>query len=166
MKNIIARIVVGMMVSMCLFACGSKSSDTSPAVDSISITSISPASAVTGTNTPFAVDVSYSLVSKDSGLLSVGFNANEVNSFLIIASQTHTVAKGSGTHTFNTSASPVNWGSAGSFQAHVILSENPHPPTWSPLASASKSIAITPSAANTLMTTTDAPSQCHNDVCR
>jgi hypothetical protein len=165
--------MIATVVLVCLVACGSKSSsDPAPsATDSISITSISPASAVTVTNTSFAVEVSYSLASKDSGLLMLGFNTNKVDSYSMISSQTYTVAKGSGTHIFTATATPVDWGSTGTFQAYVNLSENPHPVPWTPLASDTKTISASSSAApvvgisaNAFKSTTNSV-QCNNDVC-
>jgi len=167
MKNGIVWAVICMIVCMSLFACGGggASSDTNISGDGISITSISPASAIANQDTPFEVEVSYSLTSKDSGLLMVGFNTTQVDSFSMMSSQTYTVAKGSGTHTFNVTTTAVNWGSAGSFQAYVNLSENPHSTQWTPLASHVKTISISPSAANALMTT-GMVYHCNNGVCR
>jgi len=173
MKKGIVSAVVCMLVSMSLFACGggSSSSDANAAIDSVSIISVSPASAATGTNTSFAVEVSYSLATKDSGLLMVGFNTNQVDSFSMISSQTHTVAKGSGTHTFIATATPVDWGTAGTFQAYVNLSENPHPLPWTPLAGDKKTISVSSGAAPFVgISANDFKSaansvQCNNDVC-
>jgi len=74
------------------------------------------------------------MASKDSGLLMVGFNTDQVDSYGMISSQTYTVAKGSGTHMFTATATPANWGPIGTFQAYVNLSENPRPSSWTPLA--------------------------------
>lgn len=132
--------------------------------DSISIISISPTSAVANHVTSFAVKVSYSLTSKNSGLLMVGFNTNQVDLFRTISSQEYTVTKGSGTHTFNVTTTPVNWGSTGSFMSYVNLSENPHPLPWTPLASDAITISTFQSVAKSLVST-DSPSQCENDAC-
>jgi len=179
MKKGIVSVVICIMVSMGLFACGGGSSssdtnvasDTNAAIDSVSITSISPANAILGISTSFVVEVSYSLASKDSGLLMVGFNTDQVDSYGMISSQTYTVAKGSGTHMFTATATPANWGPIGTFQAYVNLSENPRPSSWTPLAGDKKTISISSSpapvvgiSANVFKSRTNSV-QCNNDVC-
>jgi hypothetical protein len=174
----IASAVVCVIFSFSLFACGGGGGSPAPntGTDSISITSVSPASAVAGASTIFTVDVSYTLASKDSGVLKIGFNTGlehtglDVDKFYLDP-QELIVAKGSGTHTFTSTAVPVDWGSAGSFQAHVNLSENPHPDTWSPLTSDSSTISIDTGASPVGVVTANAIKsattsiQCNKDIC-
>jgi len=169
MKRAVTHVMLSVFVAVAfaLAGCGGGNSGTSNAStsgDIISINSISPTSSVANQVTSFAIEVSYSLTSKDSGLLMVGFNTDQIDSFTMIPSQEFTVPKGSGTHTFNVTTTPVNWGSAGSFKAYVNLSENPHPSTWTALANNSITIPISASTAKALMSI-DAPSQCDKDVC-
>ncbi len=112
------------------------------APDSIAIVSVSPSSAVNGASTSFAVVVSYSLATKNSGMLMIGFNTASANSYTLLPNPQPTVLKGTGTYTFNVTATPTDWSPAGTFQVYVNLSENPHPASWVPLASASKAIAL------------------------
>lgn len=171
-KGIVSTVVY-VIVSISLFACGGGGGTTAPntGTDSISITSVSPASAVAGTSTTFTVEVAYTLATKNSGALMIGFNTGlDVNSSYMDSSQEYVVAKGSGTHTFTSTAIPVDWGSLGTFQAYVNLSENPHPTPWSPLAGDLLTVPIAAGAAPvgvianpTKLATTSI--QCNKDIC-
>jgi hypothetical protein len=138
--------------------------------DNVTINSVTPESAVENQSTAFAVDVSYTLTSIDSGLLMVGFNTNQVDSYAMMSSAMCTVSRGSGTHVFNVTATPINWGSAGSFGAYVNLVQNPHPSSFTPLVFDIKPISISSSAAGSLssvnaLMSIDAPVQCNDDGC-
>lgn len=143
-----SKIIYGALFlgSILLSACsggGGNSSAAAPAEDSVTIVTVSPTSADASVSTTFAVEVSYSLVTKDSGMLMIGFNTTAVDSYSMLADPQPAVLKGSGTYTFNVTAIPTDWSSsAGAFQVYVNLSENPHPATWSPLADARKAITI------------------------
>jgi len=140
MKKIRNGWVVCLIFTIALSACGGAGGGSSQSSDTLTIVGINPASAVAGASTTFAVDVSYTLASKNSGMLMIGFNTTAVGSYSMLGSPQPTVVKGSGTYTFNVTATPVDWGSTGSFQAYVNLSENPHPATWVPLAGEVKAI--------------------------
>lgn len=105
--------------------------------DSINIKSVSPSSGlVDGADTDFTVVIEYTLVSKDSGEVMIGFNnGDSVDTYTMISDATAIVDKGSGEHTFNVTVRVKDWGSRGDFRVYVNLSEHPHPFSWSPLAS-------------------------------
>ena len=65
----------------------------------------------------------------------IGFNTVEINKFRMISDASFIVDKGSGTHTFNVTATAKDWLSEGDFKVYVNLSENPHPASWTPLSS-------------------------------
>lgn len=126
-------IMVGLMV---FFRCGEKNS-TEPGEngDAITIKSVTPESGIIpGIVTDFDITVDYELASKDSGEVMVGFNTDEVGRFAMISYATALVVKGSGEHQFNVTTVPKDWGDAGDFKVYVNLSEHPHGPSWTPLA--------------------------------
>ena len=157
-------VIVYLVFAMGLSACGGGGGGGSSAlpVDSLTIVNVSPTSAVAGVSTTFAVEVSYSLVTKDNGMLMIGFNTTAVGGYGMLPNPQPAVLKGSGTYTFNVTTTPKDWSPAGSFQVYVNLSENPHPATWTPLASATKAIAISAAPASVSLSANDlaqAPAQ-------
>ncbi len=132
-------VCVCVLISVVSFGCneakiGDRPAESkTPSPDSITITNIKPTTAIAGTDTTFDVTVSYTLISKDSGEINIGFNNYNVEGFGMIDKQI--VSKGSGAAHFSVKVTPVNWGTSGDFQCLVNLSENPHPQSWSPLAS-------------------------------
>mgnify|MGYP001817183127 CR=1 FL=1 len=128
-------VIIGILSFFILQSCeeenGNKESE-----DNIEIISVSPSSGlVDGEDYNFTVEVEYSLASVDSGLLMIGFNTVEVDRFRMISEASVIVAKGSGTHTFHVTVTAKDWLADGDFQVYVNLSENPHPPSWTPLSS-------------------------------
>ncbi len=104
--------------------------------NSIEIISVSPSIELEdGIKYNFSVIVEYNLVTVNSGILKIGFNTEAVNSYSMISDADFIVDKGSGTHTFNVTVTAKDWLSDGDFIVYVNLSENPHPATWTPLAS-------------------------------
>jgi len=89
---------------------------------------------VDGVDTNFTVVIEYNLYSYTQGEVQVGFNNGEsINSFRIVNNAEFLVNKGSGTHEFNVTVKPKDWGSQGDFSVYVNISEYPHPSTWTPL---------------------------------
>jgi len=85
-------------------------------------------------DTNFTVVIEYNLYSYTQGEVQVGFNNGEsINSFRIVNNAEFLVNKGSGTHEFNVTVKPKDWGSQGDFSVYVNISEYPHPSTWTPL---------------------------------
>jgi hypothetical protein len=113
-------------------------------IDNIVITEINPTSAIADVNTTFQVTASYSLVSKDSGVIEISFNdsiSDGIDSFTVV-DQT-IVDKGTGTVNFIVNTIPINWDSAGDFQCYVDLSEYPYGSSWVPLTTDHYTIDVT-----------------------
>ncbi len=98
----------------------------------ITITSVSPSTGLTdGTYTSFTVAVEYTAVGGRAEL-DVGFNNQDnINVYSMIGDVV--VEEGSGSHTFNVSATTKDWAAEGDFEVTVGISEYPHGDTWSPL---------------------------------
>lgn len=103
--------------------------------DFINIISVIPDSGlIDGVDTDFTVVVEYNLVSRETGLLMIGFNnGDEIGIYYMISNASHIVSKGSGKYTFNVNALTKNWGTQGDFLVYANISEYPHPSTWTPL---------------------------------
>lgn len=112
--------------------------------DRISIQSVSPNSGlVDGADTNFTVVIGYTLVTKNSGEVMIGFNnGDSVGTYTMISDATAIIDKGSGEHTFNVTVRVKDWGGRGDFKVYVNMSEHPHPFSWSPLASDTQAIGF------------------------
>ena len=127
-------LIIGILSSVIFQSC-EKENDSEELEDNIEIISVSPSSGlVDGVDYDFTVTVEYNLASVNSGLLMIGFNTEEVDRFRMISEASTIVDKGSGTHTFNVTATAKDWLAAGDFKVYVNLSENPHPSEWTPLS--------------------------------
>jgi hypothetical protein len=127
-------LIIGILSSVIFQSC-EKENDSEELEDNIEIISVSPSSGlVDGVDYDFTVTVEYNLVSVNSGLLMIGFNTEEVDRFIMISEASTIVDKGSGTHTFNVTATAKDWLAAGDFKVYVNLSENPHPSEWAPFS--------------------------------
>ena len=129
-------LIVTLVGLLTFFGCADKNA-TGPEEngDAISIKSVAPDSGLTpDIVTDFVVKVEYELSSADSGEVMVGFNTDEVGRFRMIKSATALVIKGSGEHQFNITTVTKDWGVADDFKVYVNLSEHPHGPSWTPLA--------------------------------
>lgn len=154
MKKLFFLIFVLMLALTGLISCGGDRSssentancddNTGNSTDSVSITSVSPASAVENVSSLFTVEVSYTLASCQNGSLMIGFNTDHVSGYTV--DDEYSVTRGSGTHTFNVTATPVDWADEGDFGVFVNLSEDPHPSTWSPLDSDFSAISVNQAA--------------------
>ena len=128
-------IIIGFLSLIMLLGC-EKDTDIDKEIDIIEIISISPSMLlVDGVEYNFIVNIEYDLVTVNSGMLMIGFNTEEIGSFYMLSEATEIVSKGSGVHTFDVTTIAKDWMSEGDFEVYVNLSENPHPPTWTPLAS-------------------------------
>lgn len=117
------------------FGCGSNDSGSGSAgVDSITIDSITPSIVSAGTTTTFSISVSYSLQTKESGVINYGFSAG---SSYTLENDNKIVSKGTGTASFSVikTLNEIN-------TLRVLLSENPHSSSWSPLVSTEKTITV------------------------
>jgi hypothetical protein len=109
--------------------------------DFIEITSVNPTTGTANAPTSFTVSFDYQLSTKDNGIINLGFNISGPDAFTLTPS-TLTVIRGAGSGSLTASVSPVEYPSPGSFAAFVMLSENPHPATWSPLKSDERFIVV------------------------
>lgn len=126
-------ILIGLLA---FFGCGEKNAtDSEENGDAISIISVTPNSGLTaGILTDFVINVEYELISADSGAVMVGFNTGAGGGFTMISDATALVVKGTGDHQFKVSAVPKDLGDTDDFKVYVNLSEHPHGPSWTPLA--------------------------------
>ncbi len=131
-------ISVSLMVLLCLLSlltsCGGSSDST--ANDSLTIDSLSPSVVSSNTSTTFTLSVSYSLQTKDSGIIQYGFRGISSSQYAL-EPDSKIVSKGTGTATFTTTKSLTE-----NNVVYVLLSENPHASPWSPLASTSQTITV------------------------
>jgi len=119
-----------------LFQGCEKDPDIDKEIDRIEIISVSPSMLLEdGIEYNFTVKIEYDLVTINSGMLMIGFNTEDIDEYIMLSGATVIVDKGSGVHTFDITTIAKDWMSDGDFKVYVNLSENPHPPTWSPLAS-------------------------------
>ena len=96
--------------------------------DWINIISVTPDSGlIDGVDTDFKVVVEYNLFSYDNGRLTIAFSNCEVNPecHLMITSATHYINNGYGTHEYNVTTKPKDWGSEGVFLVCTCIDEVP-----------------------------------------
>lgn len=109
--------------------------------DNISIISVTPSSDLEdGVEYNFIVEIEYDLATVSSGILMIGFNTDEINKYVMVSEASYIIEKGTGFHTFDIETIAKDWINAGDYKVYVNLSENPHPPEWSPLATDSESL--------------------------
>jgi len=121
-------LVISMIFIAFLLTAGCGGTPTAPPIeeDFINIISVNPDSGlVDGVDTDFTVVVEYNLFSYNQGILQICFNANVVDTWCTVCDSEFLVSKGSGTHEFNVTVKPRNWGSQGDFSVLPILDEIP-----------------------------------------
>jgi len=91
--------------------------------DYIKILSVTPDSGlIDGVDTDFEVVVEYKLVSSKRGGINICFNnGKELENYYASTSNHISVDKGTGTHIFNVSEKPKNWGSLNDFKVCACL---------------------------------------------
>jgi len=115
--------------------------------DAIEITFSSPTSVTEGILTTFQVDFDYRLSSTNNGIVYLGFNTGEANAFTLTTSTFEVYTTGTGSASLSADIIPVLYSSPDSFAIYVNISENPHPGSWSPLASNIIDVRVNPSHA-------------------
>lgn len=132
MKKVILFLVLSLTLSAVIGLAGCGGSPTTPPIeeDFINIISVTPDSGlVDGADTDFRVVVEYNLYSSNQGTLEIGFNVDDIDGQMdgwsMVQNAEFLVNKGSGTHEFNVTVQPRNWGSQGDFSVLVILDEVP-----------------------------------------
>lgn len=108
--------------------------------DSLEITGVSPSSVRAGVGTQVEVTFRYSLASTQQGVVDLGFFRDE--STQLLTGQRLVVPKGSGTGTLRAVVDPINYTTGASFAVGLLLSEEPHAASWTPLAQAKRFLAV------------------------
>lgn len=134
MKNIM-RATIFMMITVVLVAC-SGGSGGSDAIDSITIDNLTPSIVSAGTPTTFTISVSYSLQTKDSGVIRYGFKPDSSSSYILEIDE-KIVSKGTGTALFITTKTLTE-----PTTLRVQLAEYPTPQQYSPLVSTHQTITV------------------------
>jgi len=109
-----------------LAGCGGGGPTTPPIEeDFINIISVTPNSGlIDEVDTDFTVVVGYNLFTYDEARIMVGFNNGESANIYHMRDEI-TISKGSGSHEFNVTVKPKDWGSEGDFKVLVVLDEIP-----------------------------------------
>ena len=130
MKKVYLFLVISVALSLivCLSGCGGTPITPSIEEDFINIISVTPDSGlVDGVDTDIKVVVGYNLISGNQGVLQIGFNNVEENHIeayeMRIEDGDFLVNKGSGTHEFNVTIIPKDWGDQGDFKVLAILTK-------------------------------------------
>ena len=133
MKKVNLFLVISVFLFTIMYLAGCGGSLTTPPIDEdfINIISVTPDSGlIDGVDTNFTVVVEYNLASSAEGELSISFNnllndeGNPGNHW-VITSANHYINKGSGTHEFNVTIKPKDWGYEGDFNVWVCIDEIP-----------------------------------------
>jgi hypothetical protein len=138
MKKVILFLVLSLTLSTVIGLAGCGGSSTTPPIeeDFINIVSVTPDSGlIDGVDTNFKVVVEYNLFSYDSGELSISFNnllndEGNPDNHWNIGSANYYINKGFGTHEFNVTVKPKDWGSEGDFSVWVCIDEIPQNDDW------------------------------------
>lgn len=133
--NLFLVISVALSLIVCLSGCGGTPITPPIEEDFINIISVTPDSGlVDGVETYVSVVVEYSLVSGNLGVLQIGFNnvcdsaglpgaGCYIQSYRFGIYENFLVNKGSGTHEFNVTIIPKDYGSQGDFKALATLTQ-------------------------------------------
>jgi hypothetical protein len=128
--------LASLLASAYLVACGGSDD---PA-DSIEITSASPTSGRAGTDTTFTITFRYTLTSKPHGVIDLGFFVDGTNQRL--SGSRLSVVRGSGQGSLTSPANPQNYTTGPDFAVGLLLSEEPHADSWTPLSRARYAIGV------------------------
>jgi len=137
-KNIM-RSLVCIVAVLGMVACGGSSGSGgggSTATDSITIDSLTPSIVSAGTPTSFTISVSYSLQTKEGGVIAYGFKADSSNSYALDSDE-RIISKGTGTASFITTRTLTE-----ATTLRVQLVEYPTPTFYSPLVTANRAITV------------------------
>ena len=128
MKNQNLFLVISIIFIAFLLTAGCGGTPTTPPIeeDFINIISVNPDSGlINGVDTDFTVVVEYNLYSSNQGTLGIGFNTNVVDGWHTVGDAEFLVNKGSGTHEFNVTVKPKDWGGEGDFSVLACIDEVP-----------------------------------------
>jgi hypothetical protein len=139
--HLILRALSCSLLGLVVAACGGGGDDT-PQTDSIEIVAVTPPTARVDQASEFTVTFRYSLASSQSGIVNIGFFVDSINQRL--TGQSVVVARGAGTGTLTATVIPSTYTTTSDFAVGVLLSENPHAQSWTPLARSKQSIPLSP----------------------
>ncbi len=155
------RIIIAMLMALMLVGCedGAGVEDSVTATDAqaaappsdvlaeseerniLEIRQLTPVSVTEGEAVTFTFDVAYNLVGYPQGVINIGFNSWNADSFVFLGEKA-IVDEGMGVETFTVTVTPVRWEAPQAFKLNVSLSEYPHPSSWTPLVSVSEAIEV------------------------
>jgi len=111
-------------------------------VDGVRIVSITPSPLQEGERQEVEITLEYELVSRSAGRIYIGFNTDTPKGFTLVPNVEAAVERGKGRVVLKAKVVPRYWGDLTFFQAFANLSEDPHPKTWTPLATDSVPVEI------------------------
>ena len=142
MRKLLFSTIIFSLLVLVTISCRKKDNDPKPS-DAITIVSVTPSTGlVDGQSTSFTVEVKYTLNTAEEGAIEVGFNTYDPSYYSMDISSEFAVTKGSGTHTFTTTAVPKNWGGSNHFKAYVNIAKTPHGPAYYPTASDTRNLSF------------------------
>jgi hypothetical protein len=113
------------MIVTVFYSCSSNPVVSDP--DKIEIIYFQPDSGIIANSlTLFSIRIHYILVSADSGLISIGFNTFDPNSFIMATASDTVVPKGEDSLTLHALVKPINWGNHIAFAVFAGISKYPH----------------------------------------
>ncbi len=110
-------------------------------VDSIEIVTVTPTTTGADQSTNFTVLFRYTLASRESGVVNMGFFIDSTNQTLV--PENLVVTRGTGTGTLSARAVPSQYTRTVDFAVGVLLSESPHGAAWTPLARDKQFVSLT-----------------------
>jgi hypothetical protein len=121
-QNLFLVILMIFVVFLLTTGCGGNPVAPPIEEDFINIISVTPDfGLIDAVDTDFTVVVEYNLYSSTQGTLDISFNTDMVDGWSPVWDAEFLVNKGSGTHEFNVTVIPKDWGSQGDFSVSVGL---------------------------------------------
>jgi hypothetical protein len=114
------------------------------AIDGVVILGVLEEKLVANERTEVSVLVSYNLYSHENGRIMLGFNSSGPTQLMTVADVP--VKRGNGEVVLTGMVLPRFWGENAFFRASVILTEDPRPKTWQPLAEDTEPVEVVPTS--------------------
>ena len=139
-RSALTTITLAILVAAC--GGGGDSEEAGTSTDAVEITSVTPTTAAADTSITFVVTFNYRLSSVPTGVVNLGFFTDPDSQRL--TPQELRVLRGAGTGTLSATIAPTSYTRTTDFAVGVLLSEDPHPLPWTPLARAKQHIPLLP----------------------